>query len=163
MFNYSVELPFGRGKRLLNNTQEIGGKILDKVVGGWVAAGTTTIRSGQFLQVSGISGNSGLWWIAGQASNGASERPLFAYPRVQYNNDVSGHQSLVGATAYTPYMNRNAFQVAQALPSLLQIGDVGWAIPGLVGPRFSQWDFALMKKVSCSSKSRGRSLSSFMK
>jgi len=154
VFNYSVELPFGRGKRLLNNTQEIRGKILDKVVGGWVAAGTTTIRSGQFLQVSGISANSGLWWIAGQASNGASERPLFAYPRVQYNNDVSGHQSLVGAATYTPYMNRNAFQVAQALPSLLQIGDVGWAIPGLVGPRFSQWDFALMKNFGLGNESR---------
>ncbi len=154
VFNYSVELPFGRGKRFLGDTQQLAGKVLDKVVGGWVAAGTTTIRSGQFLQVSGIAGNSGLWWIAGQASNGASERPLFAYPRVPYNNNVSGHQSLTGAGNYQPYMNGAAFQLAQALPDQLQIGDVGWVIPGLVGPRFSQWDFSLMKNFGLGKESR---------
>ena len=53
VFNYSVELPFGHGKRFLSDTQNLGGKFLDKVVGGWIAAGTTTIRSGQFLSVSG--------------------------------------------------------------------------------------------------------------
>jgi hypothetical protein len=36
--NYSLDLPFGRGKRLLNNANTIGGKILDKVAGGWVLA-----------------------------------------------------------------------------------------------------------------------------
>jgi hypothetical protein len=119
------------------------GKLLDKVVGGWVAAGYTTIRSGQYL---GVTGNNTLWWIAGQSNNsGNSERPSFAYPRVQYNNHVSGHASLIGSASSSPYMNRAAFRLAQATPTLLEIGDTGPVIPGLVGPSFSQWDFSLMK------------------
>lgn len=149
ILNYSVELPFGRGKRFLNDTSSLGGKILDRVTGGWVAAGTTTLRSGQYL---GVSGNNTLWWIAGHSNNsGNSERPRFAYPRVQYNNNVSGHSSLVGSAGLTPYMNRSAFVLAQALPDDLQIGDVGPVIPGLVGPGFSQWDVSLMKNFFISS------------
>jgi hypothetical protein len=143
VFNYSVELPFGKGKRFLNNTQDFAGKLADKIAGGWTAAGVTTLHSGQYLSVTG---SNELWWIAGQASNGASERPVYAYPRVQANNFVSGHNSLIGSANYTPYLNDAAFQLAQALPNQLQIGDVGWVTPGLVGPGFSQWDFALMKK-----------------
>lgn len=114
----------------------------------------TTFRSGQHLSVNG---SNQLWWIAGQASNGASERPLFAYPRVKYNNDVAGHSSLIGSANSTPYINSAAFQLAQALPNQLQIGDVGWTIPGLVGPGFSQWDFSLMKNFALS-KSESRYL-----
>ena len=147
ILNYSAELPFGKGRRYLNGTQDIARKLLDKVVGGWTAAGVTTFRSGRYLSVTG---SNQLWWIAGQASNGASERPLFAYPRVQFNNDVSGHSSLIGSANSTPYMNSAAFRLAQALPSDLQIGDVGWVIPGLVGPGFSQWDFSLMKNFALS-------------
>ncbi len=81
VFNYGVELPFGRGKRFLNDTNSAGGKLLDGVVGGWMAAGVTTIRSGQFLRVTG---SNSLWWNAGQASNGDSERPLLCFSRSQY-------------------------------------------------------------------------------
>lgn len=146
VLNYSVELPFGKGKHFLNDTQSFGGKLLDKVVGGWVAAGYTTIRSGQPL---GVSGNNTLWWIAGQSNNsGSSERPSFAYPRVQYNNNVSGHASLIGSASSSPYMNRAAFRLAEATPTLLEIGDTGPVLPGLIGPGFSQWDFSLMKNFA---------------
>jgi hypothetical protein len=149
VLNYSVELPFGKGKHFLNDTQSLGGKLLDKLVGGWVAAGYTTIRSGQYL---GVSGNNTLWWIAGQSNNsGSSERPSFAYPRVQYNNNVSGHAALIGSASSSPYMNRAAFRLAEATPTLLEIGDTGPVIPGLVGPAFSQWDFSLMKNFTLGS------------
>ena len=154
VLNYSAALPFGKGRRFLNDSHDFASKLLDKVVGGWTAAGVTTFRSGQHLSVNG---SNQLWWIAGQASNGASERPLFAYPRVKYNNDVSGHSSLIGSANSTPYINSAAFQLAQALPNQLQIGDVGWTIPGLVGPGFSQWDFSLMKNFALS-KSESRYL-----
>jgi hypothetical protein len=55
---------------------------------------------------------------------------------------------LIGSAGYTPYLNDSAFQLAQALPNQLQIGDVGWTVPGLVGPAFSQWDFSLMKNFN---------------
>ncbi|MGO9239507.1 MAG: carboxypeptidase regulatory-like domain-containing protein [Bryobacteraceae bacterium] len=149
VFNYSVDLPFGQGRRFLNNTQDFAGKLLDKIAGGWTAAGVTTLHSGQYL---GPTGTNSLWWTAGQANTGSSERPRFVYPRVQYDNNVSGHDSLIGSANSTPYMNRAAFQLAQALPNQLQIGDVGPVIPGMVGPGFSQWDFALMKKFGLGKK-----------
>ena len=151
VFNYSVALPFGNGRRFLNNTQDFAGKLLDKIVGGWTAAGVTTFHSGQYLSVSG---SNNLWWNAGQADTGNSERPLYAYPRVQANNFVTGHSSLIGSANSTPYINTAAFQIAQALPNQMQIGDVGWVIPGLVGPAFSQWDFSLMKNFSLGKESR---------
>ncbi|HZT30900.1 MAG TPA: TonB-dependent receptor [Bryobacteraceae bacterium] len=152
IFNYSVEIPFGKGKRYLNDTQTFGGKVLDKVLGGWVAAGVTTVRSGHPLS---ITGSNQLWWTAGQAVNsGQSERPVYVYPRLQYNNDVSGHTALIGSPNYTPYMNRAAFRFAQATPNLLEIGDVPWDLPGLISPWFSQWDFALMKNFTLGKESR---------
>ncbi len=152
VLNYSIELPFGRGKHFLNDTQNLGGKLLDKVVGGWIAAGTTTMHSGNYL---GVGGSNALWWIAGQSNNsGNSERPRFVSPRVQYNNNVSGHNSLVGSAGLTPYMNRSAFVLSQALPNDLQIGDVGPVIPDMVGPGYSQWDFSLMKNFNLGKESR---------
>jgi hypothetical protein len=149
VLNYSVELPFGKGKHFLHDTQSLGGKLLDKVVGGWVAAGYTTIRSGQYL---GVSGSNTLWWIAGQSNNsGASERPSFVFPRVPYDNNVSGHAALIGSANSSPYMNRGSFRLAEATPTLLEIGDTGPVIPNLVGPAFSQWDFSLMKNFGLGS------------
>jgi hypothetical protein len=152
VFNYSFELPFGRGKRFLNNTSEFSGKLLDKLIGGWVAAGVTTFHSGTPLSVIGCND---LWWIAGQATNsGNPERPVFVYPRLQYNNNVSGHAALVGSANYTPYMNRAAFRFAQATPNLLEIGDVPASFAGLISPSFSQWDFSLMKNFNLGKESR---------
>jgi hypothetical protein len=149
VLNYSVELPFGKGKHFLNNPQGVGGGFLDKIVGGWMAAGVTTIRSGQFLQVTGTNG---LWWNAGQASNGQSERPIWVSQQLDLSN--SGHSSLEGASNFTPYMNRDAFRVAQALPNNLEIGDTGWVIPQLRGPAFSQWDLSLMKNFFLGNETR---------
>ncbi|MGE5111819.1 MAG: carboxypeptidase regulatory-like domain-containing protein [Acidobacteriaceae bacterium] len=40
--NYSYDLPFGRGRMFLNDTNGIGNKILNGLVGGWGLAGITT-------------------------------------------------------------------------------------------------------------------------
>jgi hypothetical protein len=42
LLNYSYELPFGRGRQFMNNTDHWGGKVLNGVVGGWSFAGVTT-------------------------------------------------------------------------------------------------------------------------
>ena len=42
VFNYSYELPFGKGRRFLTAPQTFANKVLDKVVGGWTIAGITT-------------------------------------------------------------------------------------------------------------------------
>ncbi len=159
VFNYSFEVPVGKGHRFLTSPQSFGSKVLDKIAGGWVAAGVTTFHSGTPISVTG---DNTLWWIAGQAVNGGqSERPVWVEPRVTFNNHVSGHTSLQGAANYTPYMNKAAFRYAQFYPNPTgaaganaEIGNVPWAIPNLITPSFSQWDFSLMKNFYLGKESR---------
>lgn len=150
IFNYSVDLPFGRGKTLLGNPQTGSAKVLDKIVAGWTLAGTTTMRSGVPLRVQGTNG---LWWNAGQASNGDSERPVFVSPRIAFDNQVSGHASLEGAAGFTPYLNVASFRRAEARSNILEIGDTAWVLP-VRGPGFSQWDLSLMKNIGLGSEKR---------
>ncbi len=139
LFNYSLDLPFGRGRRFLGAPNEMSAKVLDMVVGGWTIAGTTLFRAGVPIDVHGTDS---LWWRAGQASNGDSERPIWV--NNNYDPGVSGHQALEGSANYTPYINIGSFRKAQALPNMLEIGNVGTVIP-LRAPGFSQWDFSLLK------------------
>lgn len=139
LFNYSLDLPFGRGRALLGTLQGRAGHALESLVGGWTMAGTTTFRGGVPISVVGTDR---LWWDAGQASNGVSERPVWV--NRDYNPGVSGHQALEGSAGYTPYVNASSFRKARALPNLLEVGDVGTVIP-MRGPGFSQWDFSMLK------------------
>lgn len=143
ILNYSLDLPFGRGKAVLGNLSGTGGAVVDKIVGGWTIAGTTTLRSGVPLRVQGTNG---LWWNAGHASNGDSERPVFVSPRVQFDNMVSGHQALEGAAGFTPYLNVAAFRRAEARSDILEVGDTAWVLP-VRGPAFSQWDLSMLKNI----------------
>jgi len=150
VFNYSVEAPFGKGKKFLGNPESLAGKTLDKVVGGWVAAGLTTIHSGTAI---GPWGDNALWWQAGQATNSSwSERPIFTGKTV--SDKVSGHQALQGAPGYTPYMNANAFRYVQFTPTQAEIGNVPWVMNNLTSPGFSQWDFSLMKNFYLGKETR---------
>jgi hypothetical protein len=148
LVNYSIDLPIGRGRRLLGGPQSGIARLFEKAVGGWSAAGTTTIRSGTPLSVLGANSH---WWQAGEASNGDSERPV--YVNRDFDNHVSGHAALDGAPGAQPYLNISAFRRAQGLPDLLEIGDVGSVIP-MRGPAFSQVDLALMKKIPLGTESR---------
>jgi len=115
---------------------------VDQVVGGWRMAGTTTYRSGQPVLVytpsGGVGGLGSQWYNIGQ---GRTSRPRFVTPRVAYNNNVSGHSALEGATNFRPYFDPAAFRLVQGF----EIGDVGSTIPNMRGPGFSQWDFSLLK------------------
>ncbi len=51
-------------------------------------------------------------------------------------------------------MDRAAFRLAEARPDLLEVGDVGWVVPQLRGPAFSQWDFSLMKNFGLGKETR---------
>ncbi len=75
LFNYSLDLPVGRGKRLLRDSSSL----VDKFVGGWRLAGTTTFRSGQPIQIytpsGGVGGLGSAWYNIGQGRN---QRPITA-------------------------------------------------------------------------------------
>jgi len=142
LFNYSVDIPAGKGKRLLGNPQGLGEKLLDGIAGGWRMAGTTTFRSGQPVLVytpsGGVGGLGSQWYNIGQ---GRTSRPRFVNPRIPYDNQVSGHTALEGSANFQPYFNPNAFRLVQGF----EIGDVGSTLPNMRGPGFSQWDFSLLK------------------
>jgi hypothetical protein len=142
LFNGSFDVPFGRGRRFLGSPQSFAGKVLDNIAGGWTMAGMAVYRGGTPLAIAGCDR---LWWDAGQAGNGASERPVWV--NRNYDPGVDAHQSLIGSADYTPYINIGAFRKAQALPNLLEIGDLGTAIP-LRGPGFFDMGFSLLKNFT---------------
>jgi len=142
LFNYSVEIPVGKGKTLLGDPQGFGGKLLDKALGGWRMAGTTTYRSGQpvmvFTPSGGVGGLGSQWYNIGQ---GRTTRPRFVLPRVPFDNQVSGHAALEGAANFQHYFKPGAFRLVNGF----EIGDVPSTMPNMRGPGFSQWDFSLLK------------------
>ena len=75
LFNYVVDLPFGRGKRFAGNV----GGILNGFIGGWSAAGTTTYRSGNPFSLICASGFCRNYITIGQ---GKLSRPTFVEPRI---------------------------------------------------------------------------------
>ncbi len=107
------ELPFGRGKMLLNNNS-----LLDAVIGGWQLAGTTVLASGQPFLVT-VSGN--------YSSTGAAEQHAGSeYP--DWNPNASWkpeHQSR------TEWFNPQAFK----LPADGAFGNVHRN--SLVGPGYT--------------------------
>jgi hypothetical protein len=142
LFNYSLEIPVGKGKRLLGSPHGFIDGLLDKVAGGWRIAGTTTFRSGQpvlvFTPSGGVGGLGSQWYNIG---HGRTTRPRFVTPRIPYDTGVTGHGALEGAADFQHYFNPNAFRLVQDF----EIGDVGSTLPDMRGPGFSQWDFSLLK------------------
>ncbi len=141
LFNYSIELPFGRGRRFLHNSDAFGEKLLDQVVGGWTLAGTTTLRSGVPITVrtpsNTVGGLGSNWYNIG---HGRDSQPMYV-PDVDLDNRVSAHTALEGAAGYTPYLNPNAIRVVEGF----EIGDTPSTQPNFRGPGFSQWDLSLLK------------------
>ncbi|HEX4230276.1 MAG TPA: TonB-dependent receptor [Bryobacteraceae bacterium] len=146
LFNYSVDLPFGRGKKFFSGVPSVA----DKFIGGWRIAGTTTFRSGQPIQVytpsGGVGGLGSAWYNIGQGRN---QRPLtIAGQPLGLTSD--GHQALVGSANFEPYANPSAF----TLPAGFQLGNVPSTYGYWYGPGFSQWDMALMKEFGLGKESR---------
>ncbi|MCC6342655.1 MAG: carboxypeptidase regulatory-like domain-containing protein [Bryobacterales bacterium] len=151
LLNYSWDLPVGKGKALLGDPQTIQAKALDKVLGGWSLAGTTTFRSGTPIAVrtpSNTVGGPGSQWY--NIGHGRDSQPVFVVPRVNYNNGVSGHTALEGSAGFTRYFDPAAFRIVQGY----EIGDVPSYLTRMRGPGFSQFDFALMKSFPVLSEAR---------
>jgi hypothetical protein len=144
--NYSVDLPFGRGKKLMGGASPV----VNKIVGGWRLAGTTTFRSGQPIQVSSAGGGIGspaaAWYNIGLGRN---VRPV-TIPGQQLGFTTDGHAALIGAPNGQYYVNPKAY----AEPTGFNLGNVPSVYGYWFGPGFSQWDVALMKEVSLGKESR---------
>ncbi len=143
LFNYSVDIPIGHGRALLGSPQSVGAKILDKIVGGWTMAGTTTFRSGGPLPGPDSIGTNA-WWTLHQLDDNGASRAVFV--NHNYDPGVAGHQALIGSAGYTPYINASSFRGIQVTANSIEIGDVPITLRER-GPAFSQWDFAILKKI----------------
>jgi hypothetical protein len=146
LFNYSFDLPFGRGKKLIAGAPSV----VDKVIGGWRLAGTTTFRSGQPIQVytpsGGVGGLGSEWYNIGQGRN---QRPI-SLPGQQLGFTTDGHAALTGSANIQYYVNPKGY----VLPTDFTLGNVPSTYGYWFGPGFSQWDMALMKVWTLGSESR---------
>jgi hypothetical protein len=147
LFNYLLEMPVGRGRRFLGAPQSTGAKVVEKVLGGWQVAGTTTFYSGQALIVGCPYPFCSQWYNIGQARR---LRPRFVFPRVPYDNQVDGHTALEGSAGFRHYLNPASFRPTEGF----EIGDVGSVLPDKRGPGFSQWDLSLMKNLGLGAEHR---------
>ncbi|HWR14652.1 MAG TPA: TonB-dependent receptor [Terriglobales bacterium] len=152
VFNYLFELPFGKGKPLLNNNS-----ILDKIVGGWQFSGIHRYQSGLplvvsinggayrgFLDMVGYYGNlrpnlTGQNPVQSYNATGATVDVLnpaaFSAPP-QYTNCPGG--CVIGNAAYAAYYNRDPNVWFGTAPAVLG---------NTVLPYYSE-NFSLLKKVS---------------
>jgi Carboxypeptidase regulatory-like domain/TonB dependent receptor len=120
-FNLLYELPFGKGKRFLSNSNGLA----DKLVGGWQIA-----TLGQFR--SGIAGT--VYIPLSQTGNGdyLNQRP----------NVVPGVSVYPAAQTVNEWLNAAAFSE----PAVGTFGDAGRGI--FFGPKLANVDFSMIKNTS---------------
>ncbi|MCC6860766.1 MAG: carboxypeptidase regulatory-like domain-containing protein [Bryobacterales bacterium] len=151
LFNYSWDLPFGRGKSFMTNAPAV----VDKIFGGWRVAGTTTFRAGTptyaYIGSGGVGGLGSQWYNIGHSR---TSRPVFVVPRVGYDGGVDGHTALEGSAGYSPYVIRDSMRLPLTLSNNVEIGDVPSAFTDLRDPGFSQWDFSVLKNFPFAGEQR---------
>ena len=151
LFNYSWDLPFGRGKALLGAAPAV----VDKILGGWRIAGTTTFRSGTpayaYVPSGGVGGLGSQWYNIGHSR---TSRLVFVVPRIDYKGGVDGHGALEGSAGYKAYVVRESMRLPETRPNIVEIGDVPSAFIDLRDPAFSQWDFSVLKNFTLGKENR---------
>jgi hypothetical protein len=122
-FNYQWELPFGKGRPLLNR-----GGLLNQLAGGWTINGITSIQSGSPISIDSRNNTT--------ASQGGGQRP-----------------NLTGISSVTPgsikdriygWFNPAAF--VDAPPYIF--GNVGRFLPDNFGPGNHNWDISILKNFT---------------
>jgi hypothetical protein len=127
---YSYDLPFGRGKQLLN-----GGGPLDRVVGGWNIGGVNTYQGGTVLPVTTEASVPGITYI----------EPL-RVPGQPFGTGVS-------CSSYTktsgPYLNINAF----GTPAPFTLGNIA-VIPSYRGCGYATENISINKGIALTEGTR---------
>jgi len=137
----SYELPFGKGKSLLNG----GSRAVDMVVGGWVINTVSVYQSGFPLQIYQSNANS-------QYGYGAQR------PNLTGTSPVTSGS--LEARLYN-YINPAAFSIAPAA----SFGNTPRTLGGLRGPTQANWDISIFKnfplKEHLKAQFRGEALNAF--
>ncbi len=120
---YIYELPVGRGRKWLKNTNGI----VDGVLGGWRVSGVTTYHSGDALTPTFENPGTEIGWEASRPDRVSG--PLYA-------GRASGHDTFDGVQWFSP--------AAFAPPQPWTYGN---ASPySIFGPGFGDWDVSVMKQ-----------------
>ena len=114
---YNYQLPFGRGRKMMNHGEGIGYALLNGAVGGWEASGVSIFRSGRpiTIQTQGADTDSGIYIKStfGSLVPGASLNQLF---NRSAHNPVAPQNTGVPAGS-TPAFNINVIQGNPAQPA----------------------------------------------
>jgi hypothetical protein len=162
VFNYIIELPFGRGRRFLDE-----GGVVNVLVGGWQVGGIHRYQTGNPLVIT-TSHNSGFLNLVGFAgTRGAQLRPNLTGQPVLAGNDPSGTsfrllnggafanppdyecaggvRNAAGECINQPVIGSNAYASYYANPSRF-FGSAPAVIEEYVLPFYSE-NFSLLKKT----------------
>ena len=119
---YVYELPVGRGRKWLGNTN----KYEDGVLGGWRVSGITTYHSGDAISPSFENPGTEIGWYATRPDR---------VPGPLYAGRATGHDTVDGVQWFSP--------AAYAPPQPWHYGN---ASPySIFGPGFGDWDVSVMK------------------
>ncbi|MDX1981212.1 MAG: TonB-dependent receptor [Bryobacteraceae bacterium] len=121
---YIYELPFGKGRRWMNNS-----RALDLVLGGWEASGITTLQAG-FPLTPGINRDT---CVCGSAS----------YPNVNASPNLSKSERTLNR-----WFRTDVFSA----PDLYTIGNAGRGL--IWGPGQNNWDFTVSKYFNVTERLR---------
>ena len=151
LFNYSWDIPVGRGRQLLSAPSGAGGRVLNGVLGGWRVAGTTTFRGGTAdhgvfaRRRRGWEGDN--WYNLGQ---GRTCRPVYTGVTATGVHLERAPRACKARRTCKLYENQAAFSGAHWNGNRRSPQH----IPNWRGPGFSQWDFAVMKNFPLFSEHR---------
>ena len=118
--NYQWELPFGKGRRFLNQS-----RAADWVIGGWIANGVTSLQSGSPISIGSRNNTTN--------SFGGGQRP----------NSTGVSSVTPGSTKdrISNWINPAAFVDAPQFA----FGNVGRFLPDNLGPGLQNWDISILK------------------
>lgn len=130
VLSYVYELPFGKGKMLINR-----GGALNAIAGGWQFNGITLFQSGPPLQVNGGNANGA---FAG------TQRPNWNGKNATYDTRIE--ERLAAA------FDTSAF----SLNAPFTFGNAPRLMPNLRGPRSTNFDFSLFKNFAINDRFRAQ-------
>jgi len=130
-FNYTYDLPFGRGRTFLGNMP----RALELLVGGWKTAGVWTIHDGFPLQFSVTGCGSPIWTYGCQRADLVGTPRPSGGPEDNWVNNVGGY-----------FANPDVFQI----PNAYTLGDASRSVGSVRSPFFFSANLSILKEFGLS-------------
>lgn len=132
VMTYLYELPLGRGRRFLSNTN----RVVDGVLGGWKTSSIFFFSRGIPMVWGESTGDYNRFLSSGRPDktcSGVKNGPIVS--RLGNQTDANGNIT-------NPYFDTSCFQT----PALFSVGDAPRTDPRIRWPGSRDWDFSMMKE-----------------